>query len=153
MTKQRKSKKRRGTKPASGLSALESEVMQVVWDRGALKAEEIRLELESTHDLKDSTVRTLLRRLEQKGALEHTVEGRAFVYRPKVQADSFAAKAVRGIADKFCRGSISSLLMGMAGDDLVSADELRELADKIEQSAQEKSCGKKPKKRTRKKDS
>ena len=63
MTKQRKSKKRRGTKPAS-LSALESEVMQVVWDRGALKAEEIRLELESTHDLKDSTVRTLLRRLE-----------------------------------------------------------------------------------------
>lgn len=120
------------------LSALESEVMQVVWDLGAAKAEEIRLALESTHDLKDSTIRTLLRRLENKGVLEHSLKGRAFVYRPKVQAGSFAAKAVRGIADRFCRGSISSLLLGMAGDDLVSAEELRKLADKIEQSKQNK---------------
>ena len=118
------------------LSPLESDVMQVVWERGSARADEIRLELESTHDLKDSTVRTLLRRLEKKGVLEHTVEGRAFVYRPKVQADSFAAKAVRGIADRFCRGSIASLLLGMAGDELVSADELRALADKIENSAE-----------------
>lgn len=141
MARQRKPKKdsklTAADKSLGALSALESVVMQVVWDRGSARAEEIRLELESSHDLKDSTIRTLLRRMEQKGVLEHTVEGRAFVYRPKVQADSFAAKAVRGIADRFCRGSISSLLLGMAGDELVSADELRALADKIEQSQRE----------------
>ena len=145
MAKKRKPKKQ--AVPIA-LSSLESEVMQVVWERGSAKAEEIRLELESTHDLKDSTIRTLLRRLEQKGVLEHAVEGRAFVYRPKVQAKSFAAKAVRGIADRFCRGSISSVLLGMAGDDLVSADELRALADKIEESA--KTSDKKTKKPTSK---
>ena len=134
MAKQRKPK--RQVAPVA-LSSLESEVMQVVWQLGSAKADEIRLELKSTHNLKDSTVRTLLRRLEQKEVLEHTVEGRAFVYRPKVQARSFAAKAVRGIADRFCRGSISSLLLGMAGDELVSADELRALADRIEKSAED----------------
>ena len=132
MAKQPKPKKQAGT---TALSPLESDVMHVVWERGSARAEEIRLELEPTHDLKDSSVRTLLRRLEKKGVLEHAVEGRAFVYRPKVQAESFAAKAVRGIADRFCRGSISSLLLGMAGDELVSAEELRALADKIEKSA------------------
>jgi hypothetical protein len=43
-----------------------------------------------------------------------------------------AAKAVRGIADRFCQGSISSLLLGMADNSLISADELRRLADRIE---------------------
>lgn len=150
MAKQRKSNKpaksANATRALNSLSSLESDVMQVVWELGSAKAEEIRLELESSHDLKDSTIRTLLRRLEKKGVLEHSVEGRAFVYRPKVQADSFAAKAVRGIADRFCRGSIASLLMGMAGDEMVSADELRALADKIEQS-QHKTSEKKSRKR------
>lgn len=148
MAKRRKSNK--PSKSTSALSSLENDVMQVVWDSGSAKAEEIRLALESSHNLKDSTVRTLLRRLEKKGVLEHSVEGRAFVYRPKVQADSFAAKAVRGIADRFCRGSIASLLMGMAGDEMVSADELRALADKIEQR-QHETDEKKPKQRKRKK--
>lgn len=47
-----------------------------------------------------------------------------------------AAKAVRGIADRFCQGSIPSLLLGMADNSMISADELRRLADSIDQAEQ-----------------
>ena len=42
------------------------------------------------HDLKDSTIRTILRRLEEKGYVEHDVEGRTYVYRPRVEPQNIA---------------------------------------------------------------
>ena len=45
------------------LSGLESTVMDVVWAKGSATAEDVRIELEKTQQLKDSTVRTILRRL------------------------------------------------------------------------------------------
>lgn len=115
-----------------GLSPLENAVMQVVWQHGSVKADQVRVALEGKHTLKNSTIRTILRRLEAKGVLEHRLEGRAFLYRPKVEPTHLAAKAVRGIADRFCQGSVSSLLLGMVNDRQISADELRHLADQIE---------------------
>jgi predicted transcriptional regulator len=119
--------------------------MRIVWDRGYVRAEEVRLAMDKKYRLKDSTVRTLLRRLEAKGILEHTVDGVAYVYRPKIEPEHMAAKAVRGIAERFCQGSIPSLLLGMADNSMISADELRRLADRIEQAeqAQAKSVEKK----------
>jgi predicted transcriptional regulator len=81
--------------------------------------------------LKDSTVRTLLRRLEDKGYVEHDVEGRTYVYRPRVEPQNVASQQVRGIIDRFCRGSVENLLVGMVDDNLITPDKLRELADRI----------------------
>ena len=137
---------KRKAEPPS-LSPLENAVMRVVWDRGKARAEEVRVTLDKQHGLKDSTVRTLLRRLEAKGALEHTVDGLAYVYRPKMEREHMAAKAVRGIADRLCQGSIASLLLGMADDSMISADELRRLADRIDQAEQEQAKSAKRKQR------
>ena len=113
------------------LSALENAVMQVLWSRGRTTAEEARTALARRHNLKDSTVRTLLRRLEEKGYVEHDVEGRTYVYRPRVEPHSVANQQVRGIINKFCRGSVENLLVGMVDDNLITPDKLRELADRI----------------------
>jgi BlaI family transcriptional regulator, penicillinase repressor len=113
------------------LSALENAVMQVLWSRGRTTAEEARLALLRRHKLKDSTVRTLLRRLEDKGYVEHDVEGRTYVYRPRVKPQNVASQQVRGIIDRFCRGSVENLLVGMVDDNLITPDKLRELADRI----------------------
>ena len=106
--------------------------MQVVWRAGEVRAEDVRLALESEHDLKDSTVRTLLRRLETKGVVEHSQDGRAFTYRARIQPEQLAARNVGSIVDRFCKGSITSLLLGMADDSMISSDELRRLADRID---------------------
>ena len=116
------------------LSGLESAVMEVVWARGRLTADDARMALARRQDLKDSTIRTLLRRLEEKGYVEHDVEGRTYVYRPRVEQQSVASQQVRGIIDRFCRGSVENLLVGMVDDDLITPDKLRELAERIEEA-------------------
>ncbi len=116
------------------LSPLENKAMNVVWERGSATAEDVRLTLEAAdkkQPIKDSTMRTVLRRLEEKGYVKHTVDGRTYVYSPKVASQSVAADAVRGIIDRFCDGSVEDLLVGMVDDELVSADTLKELAAKI----------------------
>ncbi len=113
------------------LSPLENEVMNVVWERGVATADDVRTVLREWRALKDSTVRTILRRLEEKGFVEHTVQGRTFHYAPKVAPLNVASNAVRGIIERFCAGSVENLLVGMVDGDLVSADKLKGLADKI----------------------
>jgi len=116
------------------LSALESAVMQVVWSKASVTADEVRLALPRRKDLKDSTIRTILRRLEEKGYVEHDVEGRTYVYRPRVEPQNVAAEQVRSIIDRFCRGSVENLLVGMVDDNLITSDKLRELAQRIDEA-------------------
>ncbi len=81
--------------------------------------------------MKDSTVRTILRRLEEKGYVRHATEGRTYVYSPTVASRSVAADAVRGIMERFCNGSLEDLLVGMVDREVVSPAELQELAERI----------------------
>lgn len=105
--------------------------MRVIWERGQATAEEVRSALAPTHLLKDSTVRTVLRRLEAKGYATHTTAGRAYVYTPRIASRNAAAAAVRSILDRFCGGSVEALLLGMVDDEIVSPPKLRQLAEQI----------------------
>jgi len=116
-----------GELPALG--ALEHEVMQLVWARGNVTAEEVREEL--ARPLKESTVRTVLRRLETKGYVTHTVEGRTFHFIPAEARGAVAAKAVQRIVDWFCDGSLEEVLTGMVDNAALSPKQLQALSDKI----------------------
>jgi len=89
--------------------------------------------------LKDSTVRTVLRRLEEKGYLSHEVDGRTFVYRATQQRRSVAARAAQQIIDRFCGGSVEQLLVGMVENAVLEPKELEMLARKIAQRKEKKS--------------
>ena len=119
------------------LSPLETEVMRVVWSRETTTADDVRLALHEERELKDSTIRTLLRRLESKGYVEHETEGRTFVYRPRVEEHHVANQQVRSIIDRFCSGSVENLLVGLVDDQLLSPETLRDLADRIDAAEQE----------------
>jgi len=119
---------RRGKTP---LSPLESAVMRVIWERERATADQVRTALAATHALKDSTVRTVLRRLEAKGYATHATAGRAYVYSPRIASRSAAAQAVRSILDRFCQGSVETLLLGMVDDEIVTPPKLRQLAERI----------------------
>jgi predicted transcriptional regulator len=106
------------------LTELESEVMNAVWDAGSCSVEDVHRVVSRTRDLKEATIRTLLRRLEQKGCLRHQMEGRAYIYLPVESARSLAAKAVRQIIDRFCRGSLDQLVSGMVDGRMLREDEI-----------------------------
>ena len=120
--------------PRKPLSHLEHLAMEVVWKRSSATAEDIRDALARTHPMKDSTARTILKRLEEKGYLEHTVRGRTNVYRGLTGPQNLAVRAVRQIIDRFCGGSIEQLLVGMVENEVLDEQELQNLARKISRS-------------------
>jgi predicted transcriptional regulator len=123
-----RSDKRPARKP---LSELEHAVMDLLWSRGASTAEQVREALAPGRPMKDATVRTILRRLEEKGYAAHQVEGRTFIYQGTERPHNVAASAVRQIIDRLCGGSVEQLLVGMVEHEVVDRRELESLARKI----------------------
>ena len=114
------------------LSGLEREVMAIIWSVGASTAEQVRHQLKANgRTLKDSTVRTVLRRLEDKGFVGHETEGRTYVYEALVRPQKAAAQAIRQIVDRFCGGSVEELLIGMVDNEVVSEEQINRLAEMI----------------------
>lgn len=127
--------------PASeqDLSNLERQVMQEIWRLGPSTADDLRRALEPERVLKDSTVRTILRRLESKGFVTHQVDGRTYVYHSAIRPRRAAAQAVQRIVERFCGGSVEELLLGLVDQQVVSRPELEALARRID--ADEPSTG------------
>jgi predicted transcriptional regulator len=89
--------------------------------------------------MKDSTIRTVLRRLEEKGYLTHETQGRTFIYRASHARQNVAIRAVKGIIDRFCGGSAEELVLGMVDNAVLSRKQLERLARKIDaKTAEEK---------------
>src|SRR6185503_20372985 len=84
------------------MTDMEHDVMRVVWTSGPCSVEAVHAVVSQTRDVKETTVRTLLRRLEQKGYLGHSIDGRAYIYRALEPSRSLAARAVRQIIDRLC---------------------------------------------------
>ena len=113
------------------LSELEHLVMDFLWSHGPASAEQVREALAPSRPMKDSTVRTILHRLEEKGYLTHRTEGRTYIYTGVEPPQDVAASAVRQIIDRFCGGSVEQLLVGLVNNDIVDERELQRLAQRI----------------------
>ncbi len=122
------------------LGELEREVMQLVWSSGEITAEAVREKL--ARKPKESTVRTVLRRLEEKNYVTHTVSGRTFVFRAAAPRQVVAARAVKQIVEWFCNGSLEEVLVGLADARLLDARTLQQLAKRIEDAKRENKGGK-----------
>jgi predicted transcriptional regulator len=120
-----------GHDPAE-LGELERSILLIIWRMGKVTAEQVREEL--GRPLKDSTIRTVLRRLEEKGYLAHSVENRTFLYRPAESRQRVAGRAVKRIVDWFCEGSVEALLVGMVDSKVLGRAELQRLAERIAQA-------------------
>ena len=118
-----------GIRVRSPLTELENEVMQAVWGAGPCTVEAVHQTVSRDRSIKETSIRTLLRRLEQKGYLRHEEEGRAYVYRAVEPARRLAAHAVRQIIDRFCQGSVEELVSGMVDAKVLSKGEMGRLEE------------------------
>src|SRR5580698_9366914 len=118
-----------GFQVRSPLTDLENAVMRAVWAAEPCTVETVHEAVVKSRKLKETSTRTLLRRLEQKGYLTHEEQGRAYVYRAVEPARSLAARAVRQIIDRFCRGSLEELVSGMVDAKVLSKGEMDRLEE------------------------
>jgi BlaI family transcriptional regulator, penicillinase repressor len=113
------------------LGEVEQLVMDYIWTQGPSSAEACREALASSRPMKDSTIRTVLRRLEEKGYVRHEIEGRTFIYRASDARQNVAVRAVKGIIDRFCGGSAEQLVLGMVDNAVLDRKQLERLARRI----------------------
>jgi BlaI family penicillinase repressor len=119
------------------LGEVEQAVMDYLWSHGPTSAESCREALASSRPMKDSTIRTVFRRLEEKGYVTHQTEGRTFIYKASDARQNVAVRAVKGIIDRFCGGSAEQLLLGMVDNAVLDRKQLERLARKVAEKKEE----------------
>jgi predicted transcriptional regulator len=126
-----------GGRVRTPLTDLENDVMKAVWGLGPSSVEAVHDVVSRTRKVKETTVRTMLRRLESKGYLRHDVAGRAYIYQAVEAPRSLAARAVRQIIDRFCQGSVEELVSGMVDAKVLSKTELKRLEEFVRDQRKE----------------
>ena len=96
------------------LTDREADLMQILWERGASTAAEVRDRL--SDDLAYTTVLTVLRTLEAKGYVDHKEDGRAHRYRARIAQQAARSNAVKHLMRKLFCGSAELLLTQLVSD-------------------------------------
>ena len=115
------------------LGKVQLQIMKVLWSRGKATAREITEELSRDQSIAHSTVQTLLRKMEVKGAVTHDVEERTFVFRPLYAQSEVTESATRDLLSRVFNGSVYGLVAHLLKHERVSPEELARLRQLIDE--------------------
>ncbi|MBN2211641.1 MAG: BlaI/MecI/CopY family transcriptional regulator [Sedimentisphaerales bacterium] len=124
--------------PLPVVSPSETQILRILWDIGSGTVQEVSDALPVGRNIAYATVQTLLRRLEKKGYITHTLAGKAHVFRPVVQKSAVIGSAVRSFVDRLFGGDPAALVHYLAKNHEISAHELEKLQKMIESVPQNK---------------
>jgi len=109
--------------------------MHILWEKGQATAREITDAVNRVEPIAHSTVQTLLRKLEKKGAVAHEVDDRTFIFRPLVRSEKVRRKATREFVDGLFAGSPSGLVSYLLKTERIPQEELDQIRGLIDKSA------------------
>lgn len=114
----------------------ELEILKVLWEHGSLSVREVHQRLQP-HDgeiLAPNTVQTLLRIMETKKLVSHTVEGRTFIYAPQFSREESAKRFLDRVFD----GAASELVMSLLRTEQISEDELERMQSMLTEARRQR---------------
>jgi BlaI family penicillinase repressor len=112
------------------------QIMQILWKQGRATAREITEALNGRQRIAHSTVQTLLRQLEAKGAVDHESVDRTFVFFPLYQQDAVAETVTRDLLARVFHGSVYGLVAHLLKHEKLSREDLERLRELIETEAE-----------------
>jgi predicted transcriptional regulator len=113
--------------PAERITDAEHAVMEALWERPRLTATEVCDEVCRARGWSLATVKTLLSRLVQKGALAAEPDGRRFLYTPLIARDDYVGGESRRLVDRLFGGSAASLVAHLAETEALTEADLAEI--------------------------
>ena len=130
-------KSKQASAASDSLTRRERQIMDVVFAKGEITAREIWERIEDPPSY--STVRTLLKVLENKGHLSHRKKGKTYIYFAKKKRKVAAASALKRLVHTFFEGSIEQAVSGLLElkDSKLSDDEIERLTQLIESAKKE----------------
>lgn len=115
------------------MGSVQLRIMRVLWREGEATARAVSEALAAEEPIAHSTVQTLLRKLEAKGAVTHEQRDRTFVFRPLVAEDEVTRSAAQELLARVFQGSVSGLVAHLLENEEVSAEEMRRLRALVEE--------------------
>jgi BlaI family transcriptional regulator, penicillinase repressor len=115
------------------ISDSEWDVMEAVWDAGPCTAADVIQRLRETHDWNHSTIRTLLARLVEKGALDYEVDGPRYIYRAALSRKQCVRQEGRSFTEKVFGGDVGALLMHFVRDASLEQEQIEELRNLLDE--------------------
>lgn len=112
---------------AERISDAEHAIMEVLWDRSPLSAQEVAERVDPARGWSGNTVKTLLGRLLAKSAVRHEEDGRRYLYRPAVERGDYVMGESRRLIDRLFGGRLSPLVSHLAERDALTADDIAEI--------------------------
>jgi BlaI family penicillinase repressor len=109
------------------VSSAEGIVMEALWRKQPLSAEEVASDVAADQSWTDATVKTLLNRLLSKGAIAAERDGRRYLYRPVLKREDYVAEESTSLIDRLFDGRVSSLVTHFSEREKLSADDIAEL--------------------------
>ncbi|MBR8843649.1 BlaI/MecI/CopY family transcriptional regulator [Pseudoalteromonas sp. JC3] len=125
------------------LSEFELDVMKLLWQQNACTASELHKYLLAddtrTKKVAYNTVKTIVDRLEQKGAVERCgQQGRSIVYQAKVTQQALSQQATPRFMDRFFKGSSRSLIAHFITEESLDDDDIEYLQNLLKSKKQKK---------------
>ena len=113
------------------LTNKEEEIMQVLWRLKKAFAKEVQAEL--SQPVHYNTVSTIIRNLEEKGYVGHKAYGKTHQYFPILGKDEYRENFISKATKQYFNGSYKNMVSFFAKEEKITADELREILEIIEQ--------------------
>ena len=115
------------------ISDAEAVVMDVLWKRSPLSADEVVMALSSRQDWQDATVKTLLNRLLKKGAIDAEKDGRRYLYAPVLQREAWVQGESESLLDRVFGGRVAPLVAHFSEHRKLSRKDIAELRKLLEE--------------------
>ena len=115
------------------LSRTETEILRIVWQLEKAAVQEVYDAFPRKRRVSFATVQTLLRRLEKKGYLKHTVRGNANIYHTAVNMESVLKKTVNDFLERVFGGDPVPLMLHLAKHGKLTSEDISKLVELIEE--------------------
>lgn len=115
------------------ISDSEAVVMQVLWERHPLAAEEVVEALAARQSWREPTIKTLLNRLLGKGAIKAEREGRRYLYTPILDRETWLGQQSTGLVDRLFGGQVAPLVAHFSEQRALTREDIAELRRLIEE--------------------
>jgi len=113
------------------LGRIRMRIMQVLWERKRVVAQDITNAINRLEPIAHSTVQSHLRALETQGAVGHDVDDRTFIYYPLIEREKVMTSKTRELIDLLFAGSAESLVTYLAKNRYISTDEMKKTLEMI----------------------
>ncbi|GAB3347794.1 BlaI/MecI/CopY family transcriptional regulator [Lysobacter tyrosinilyticus] len=118
------------------ISEAESVVMDVLWRQHPLAAEDVVAALGDVQQWQEATIKTLLNRLLNKGAITATREGRRYLYAPVLRREDWVLEESQSLLERLFDGRVAPLVAHFSQHRKLTRkdiDELRKLLEKLDE--------------------